>query len=222
MHAIRGMLLISWLAVFVGACIRMVPGETAGLNPFVGREPSIEQHRRVFEESKKSLRPHHDEPKKAEQNAIEPPKRTPPKAFGAPTKNDVEGSGEALSELHRNSIWTSKETNICDSCPEIWMNSETPMSNLCSNHKSIVDNFTMDVDTRKPTTVDDTNDAIECTRQTFCTEPYMLVKWADSDLCDVHSKTHNDQSRTFTYNCNGTHWFMQGFPIESVVCARQL
>ncbi|VDM82648.1 unnamed protein product [Strongylus vulgaris] len=51
----------------------------------------------------------------------------------------------------------------------------------------------------------------------------MLVRWANSSICDVH---YPDKTKTqgpmFFYECNGTSWNVQSYPIDSIICAAKI
>ncbi|KAF1758100.1 hypothetical protein GCK72_014558 [Caenorhabditis remanei] len=116
-----------------------------------------------------------------------------------------------------------EKPDICGSCPPIWMKNTAEMKEICSNHESVSSFFSMTLDKRDAQNVVDTSDLKECTRTITCTEPHMLVKWHESELCDVHApytgSLVTDTSNTFIYKCNGTQWTLHGFPLSSVVCA---
>lgn len=116
-----------------------------------------------------------------------------------------------------------EKPDICGSCPPIWMKNTAEMKDICSNHESVSSFFSMTLDKRDAQNIVDTCDLKECTRTITCTEPHMLVKWHESELCDVHAPSTGslvtDISNTFIYKCNGTQWTLHGFPLSSVVCA---
>ncbi|CAD6190669.1 unnamed protein product [Caenorhabditis auriculariae] len=110
-----------------------------------------------------------------------------------------------------------EQTDICSSCPPLWMNATLDMKSQCSNYESVSTFFEMSIDGRSAQKIDDSSSIKQCTRTITCPQPHMLVKWHDSELCDVHAPSVTDE-RTFTYKCNGTHWTMHGFPLTSVIC----
>ncbi|UMM29501.1 hypothetical protein L5515_011825 [Caenorhabditis briggsae] len=116
-----------------------------------------------------------------------------------------------------------EKPDICGSCPPLWMKNTAEMKDICSNHESVSTFFSMTMDKRDAQNIVDTSDLKECTRTITCTEPHMLVKWYESELCDVHAPYSGslitDSSNTFIYKCNGTQWTLHGFPLSSVVCA---
>lgn len=116
-----------------------------------------------------------------------------------------------------------EKSDICGSCPPIWMKNTAEMKDICSNHESVSTFFSMTLDKRNAQSVVDTSDLKECTRTITCTEPHMLVKWHESELCDVHAPSTGslvtEVSNMFVYKCNGTQWTLHGFPLSSVVCA---
>ncbi|CAI2351419.1 unnamed protein product [Caenorhabditis sp. 36 PRJEB53466] len=116
-----------------------------------------------------------------------------------------------------------EKPDICGSCPPIWMKNNAEMKDVCSNYESVSTFFSMTMDKRDAKNIIDRSDVKECTRTITCSEPHMLVKWHESDLCDVHAPSSGslvtDSTNTFVYKCNGTHWTLHGFPLSSVVCA---
>lgn len=113
--------------------------------------------------------------------------------------------------------YTIEGDDICKTCPSLWMESSRPMTDQCSNAESLSSFFAMNIDARNAESVQK-SDYVKCTRTITCPEPHMLVKWLDSDLCDLHAPSTVDGTNQFTYTCNGTHWTMHGFPIASVIC----
>uniref|UniRef100_A0A1I7XR76 Sushi domain-containing protein n=1 Tax=Heterorhabditis bacteriophora TaxID=37862 RepID=A0A1I7XR76_HETBA len=106
---------------------------------------------------------------------------------------------------------------MCSSCPPLFMVVTENISTLCSNWENVIGSFAISLDSQKQ--VNDIQTTIShCTRTVRCIQPYMLVKWHESNVCDVHMA---DEKGSFDYKCNGTHWTMQGFPIDSITCGQK-
>ncbi|WKY04364.1 hypothetical protein Q1695_005399 [Nippostrongylus brasiliensis] len=114
----------------------------------------------------------------------------------------------------------SDEEGICNDCPPLFMKKNSDESLLCSNWRYVQNSFGLTVTSTRQS-VQDNRDNITCSRVVSCEEPYMLVRWFNSSICDVHSFP-TAGGNSFTYDCNGTSWNMRGFPVGSVICAKKL
>ncbi|CAI5449893.1 unnamed protein product [Caenorhabditis angaria] len=142
------------------------------------------------------------------------------------------------SKIEGNSIFEQlniPKPDICATCPNLWLNNTAEMQNICSNYDAVSTFFSMSLDKHSAKKVEDSSSHMECTRIVTCSQAHMLVKWKDSEICDVHAPTAGSDidpnpnntngtieksvPNTFIYKCNGTHWSMHGFPLQSVICA---
>ncbi|CAA16348.1 Glycoprotein [Caenorhabditis elegans] len=162
------------------------------------------------------------EPSHAKTFAVKTDTRSEKSKIEEKTSRD-EGSNNVHNDRDLFEALQVEKPDICGSCPPIWMKNTAEMKDICSNHESVSAFFSMTMDRRDAQNVVDSSDVKECTRTIVCSEPHMLVKWHESELCDVHAPSTgsliSDISNTFIYKCNGTQWTLHGFPLSSVVCA---
>ncbi|PAV77886.1 hypothetical protein WR25_05916 [Diploscapter pachys] len=111
-----------------------------------------------------------------------------------------------------------EKPDICEKCPKLFLPQNESMATLCSNYNAISTFFSMGIDERRGDT-EEWSDNEKCTLKITCSQPHMLVKWKDSEVCDVHAPTEGD--RTFVYTCQNGQWTMHNFPISGVICGLQ-
>ncbi|VDO57068.1 unnamed protein product [Haemonchus placei] len=145
-----------------------------------------------------------------------------------------EASGQQTSFMEQTEMTTLPENpmddhqqNICELCPPLFMkvlDKSREDKHYCLNWKSIKESFNIVASSTLPR-VHDLNTTVACTRIVTCEEPFVLVRWHNSTICDMHSLSYGLDSKlpsSFSYKCNGTSWSLHNFPIDSIACASKV